>query len=176
MRKLALLTLVLLLSVPTAAWALRRAPGDGSLVVQSGRGVVSIFARGGIIGRFDSGRLLVDLPLDSEGSGPIVYGAERIREIGLTRTLYIGEDLRFRLIGGAYRVRITAVGMDISAVGRGFAMLDGSGFTDAGRYSANGSAFQAMPSSPTRVMLGTAPGDNPNPNPPPRGGGVPGGK
>jgi hypothetical protein len=160
MRKLVLLTVVLLLAAPAVAWGLRGAPGDGSLVVEDGRGVVALNARGGIIGRFDQGQLLVQDPPEAGGIGPIVFGAERVRDIGLTRTLYIGEDIRFRLIGGTYRVRISAVGMDISAVGRGFAILDDGepiGFSDPGRYSVNGGPFQAMPSSPTRVSLGTPP-------------------
>jgi hypothetical protein len=158
MRKLVLLIVVLLLAAPAVAWGLRGAPGDGSLVVQDGSGVAVVNARGGIIGRFDQGRLLVDRPID-DANGLIVYGADKVRE-GLTRTLYIGEEVRFRLIGGAYRIRVVAVGMDISAVGRGFAILDDGepeGFSDAGRYSVNGGPFQAMPSSPTRVSLGTPP-------------------
>ena len=92
------------LGPPAAALAVRELPGDGTLVVDNARGRWSSRARGGIIGRFDSGRLIVDDPVEGDGSGPIVYGAERIRELGPHTTLYIGEDVRFRLIGGSYRV------------------------------------------------------------------------
>lgn len=167
MRRLLLITVVLLLGVPALAGAGRRVPGDGTLEVQSGRGLVDVQARGGIIGRFDTGRLIIDDPIEGDGSGPIVYGAERIRELGPTRTLYIGEDVRFRLIGGGWKVRIIAVGMWVSVVGRGQAVLDDGepSFTDSGRFSVNGGPFQPMPTAPTRVRLGLLP-----PGPPGGGG------
>ncbi len=155
MRRLLPFLLVLGLGLPAAAWALQSAPGDGTLVVDNGRGSVVVKARGGIIGRFDSGRLIVDDPVDGDGTGPIVYGAERIREVSATRTLYIGEDVRFRMIGGLYRLQIQAVGIDISAVGRGTATLDASGFTDQpGRYAFDGAPFQPLPGVLTRYTLG----------------------
>ena len=147
--------MVLGLVLPATAWAIRSLPGDGTLVVDNGRGVVVVRARGGIIGRFDSGRLIVEDPVQGDGSGPVVYGAERIRELGANRTLYIGEDVRFRMIGGLYRVQIQAVGIDVSAVGRGTATLDASGFSDQpGRYSINGGPFQPLPGVATRFTLG----------------------
>src|SRR6187551_1171791 len=109
MRRLIPLLLAFLFVVPTTALAARMLPGDGTLVVDNGRGAVTVKARGGIIGRFDSGRLVVEDPVEGDGSGPIVYGAERIRDLGGRRTLYIGEDVRFRMIGGYYRVQIQAV-------------------------------------------------------------------
>ena len=115
-------------------------------------------ARGGIIGRFDSGRLIVDDGRRATARGPIVYGAERIRDLGQHRTLYVGEDVRFRMIGGLYRVTIQAVGMDVSAVGRGTVVLDATGFTDLpGRFSINGGAFQPLPGRPTTYQLGQPP-------------------
>ena len=160
MRRFSLLLTVLALVLPAAAWALRALPGDGTLVVNDGRGVVVVRARGAIIGRFDSGRLIVDDPIERDGTGPIVYGAERIRELSARRTLYIGQDVRFRMIGGLYRVQIQAVGIDVSAVGRGTALLDASGFTDQpGRFAINGGPLQPLPGVSTRYMLG-----QPSPN------------
>jgi hypothetical protein len=155
MRRFLPILLVLALALPAAAWALKALPGDGSLVVDNARGVVIVRAKGGIIGRFDSGRLIVEDPIEGDGSGPIVYGADRIRELGPKSTLYIGEDVRFRLIGGLYRVQIQAIGVDVSAVGRGTVVLDGSGFTEQpGRFSINGGSFQPMPNAATRYTLG----------------------
>ena len=160
MRRFVPILLVLTLVLPAAAWAVHTAPGDGTLVVDNGRGQVIIRARGGIIGRFDSGRLTVEDPVEGDGSGPIVYGAERIRDLGNHRTLYVGEDVRFRMIGGLYRVTIQAVGMDVSAVGRGNVVLDATGFTDLpGRFSLNGGPFQPLPGKATTLTLG-------NPSPP----------
>jgi hypothetical protein len=157
MRRFIPILLVLLLALPATAWAMRSLPGDGTLVVDNGRGQATIRARGGIIGRFDSGRLIVE-EVASGGNGPVVYGAERIRDLGLHRTLYVGEDVRFRMIGGLYRVTIQAVGMDVSAAGRGTAVLDATGFTDLpGRFSINGGPFQPLPGRPTTYQLGQPP-------------------
>jgi hypothetical protein len=155
MRRFAMLFLALCFALPAGALAVEAGSGDGTLVVDNARGSVVVRARGGIIGHFDSGRLIVDDPAEADGKSPIVYGADRIRELGPRTTLYSGEDVRFRMIGGTYRVQIQAVGIDVSAVGRGTALLDGSGFADQpGRYSVNGSPFQTMPGVPTRVAIG----------------------
>jgi hypothetical protein len=157
MRRLVPILLVLLLALPATAWAIHALPGDGTLVVDNGRGQVTVRARGGIIGRFDSGRLVVE-EIGTGGNAPIVYGYERIRDLGLHRTLYVGEDVRFRMIGGQYRVTLQAVGMDVSAVGRGTVVLDATGFTDLpGRFSINGGTFQPLPGKPTTYQLGQPP-------------------
>jgi hypothetical protein len=165
------------LGLPAAASAVQELPGDGSLVVDNARGFVTVRARGGIIGRFDSGRLVVDDPVEGDGSGPIVYGADRIRELGPNTTLYIGEDIRFRLIGGSYRVSVNAYGMDISAVGRGSALLDGSGFAEQpGRFQINGGPWQPMPDEATRYSLGLGSPQGPSGQERPQGPVVPHGQ
>jgi len=158
MRRFVPILVVLVLALPATSWALGNLAGDGTLVVDNGRGQVLVKARGGIIGRFDSGRLLVEETVGSDGRGPVVYGAERIRDLGGHRTLYVGEDVRFRMIGGPYRVTIQAVGMDVSAVGRGTVVLDATGFTDLpGRFSINGGPFQPLPGKPSTYQLGQSP-------------------
>jgi hypothetical protein len=156
MRRLILIVLVIGLAAPAAALAVKELPGDGSLVVDNARGLVTIRARGGIIGRFDSGRIVIEDPVEGDGSGPVVYGANRVRELSPTTTLYIGEEgVRFRLIGGAYRVTVNATGIDISAVGRGTVTLDGSLFSEQpGRFQINGGSWQSMPDVATRFSLG----------------------
>jgi hypothetical protein len=160
MRRFIPILLVLLLALPATAWAVRTLPGDGTLVVDNGHGVVSVRARGGIIGRFDSGSVVIEQP--EGGKAATVYGAERISDLGNGRTRWTGEDVRFRVIGGLYKVRIQAVGIDVSAVGRGIAVLDATGFTDfAGRYSLNGGPFQSLPGRPTTYQLGQPPASGP---------------
>jgi hypothetical protein len=177
MRRLVFIVLAAGLGLPAGASAVQELPGDGSLVVDNARGLVTVRARGGIIGRFDSGRLVVDDPVEGDGSGPIVYGADRIRELGPRTTLYIGEDVRFRLIGGSYRISVNAYGMDISAVGRGIALLDGSGFAEQpGRFQINGGQWQPMPDDATRYMLGAGPPQSPPGQERPQGPSVPHGQ
>ena len=156
MRRLVVLIGVLTLALPAGAGAIQRGPGDGSLVVENAQGVVTLAVRGGIIGRFDQGTIEIFDPVVGDGSGPIVRGYQKVRELGPRRTQYSGEgDVRFRLIGGSYRVTISAIGLDVSAVGKGAAVLDGTGFADQpGRYSLNGDAFKALPGVATRFFLG----------------------
>jgi len=157
MRRLVFILLAVGLAAPAAALAVRDLPGDGTLVVDNARGVATVRARGGIIGRFDSGQVTIVDPIQGDGGLPFVYGAEKIRELSPTTTLYIGEDVRFRLIGGQYRVTVNGYGVDISAVGRGTVLLDGSGFSEQpGRFQVNGGSWQPMPDAPTRYTLGQA--------------------
>jgi hypothetical protein len=163
MRRVVLLALVVALVLPVAAWAAATLPGDGTLVVDNGNGLVTIRARGGILGRFVTGNMVIsDLDL-SDGKVPVVYGAETIQPLGGGRTRYSGDDLRFRMIGGLFRVQINAIGVDVSAVGRGIATLDASGFTDfPGRYSINGGSFQPLPGHAVTYPLGQVPPSPPS--------------
>ena len=63
MPRLLLILLLIGLAVPAGALAVKELPGDGSLVVDNARGLVTIRARGGIIGRFDSGRIVIEDPV-----------------------------------------------------------------------------------------------------------------
>jgi hypothetical protein len=158
MRRLSLLALVFALALPVAAWAGASLPGDGTLVVDNGNGVVTVRARGGILGRFVTGNVVItDLDL-TDGKAPVVYGAETIDRLAPGRTMYSGDEIRFRMIGGLFRVQVNAIGIDVSAVGRGVATLDATGFTDfPGRYSINGDAFQPLPGHAITVALGQVP-------------------
>ena len=69
MRRLVLIVLAIGLGLPAGASAVQEVPGDGTLVVDNARGLVVVRARGGIIGRFDSGRLIADDPVEGDGSG-----------------------------------------------------------------------------------------------------------
>ncbi len=90
------------------------------------------------------------------GFAPVVRGYQQKLQLGPKRTQYSGEGgVRFRLIGGLYRVRIDAIGIDVSVVGRGTVLLDGSGFADqSGRFSVNGGPVQSMPHVQSRFTLG----------------------
>jgi hypothetical protein len=164
MRRFFPLVLVLALLLPAAAWAAvvspgAKAPGDGTLVVDNGRGSVTVRARGGILARFDTGNVVIADSDLTDGRVPVVYGAETITVLPNGSIRYSGDDVRFRMIGGAYRVQINAIGIDISAVGRGVAVLDASEFTDfPGRYSLDGGPFRALPGHLTTLTLGQAPG------------------
>src|SRR5919201_3107979 len=136
-----------LIFVPAARGDKRKPPGppgppghskDGCLVVNNGQGTAIVSAVGGFFGRFDQGRVTID-DLTPGGKGAKVFGAELVRTVSETRTTYVGTDVRFRFTdGGSYRVSVTAVGIDLSAIGHGFALLNGGGFFEPGTFSIDG--------------------------------------
>ena len=67
-------------------------------------------------------------------------------------------SLRFRLAGGSYRLRIRGLGADLSAVGRGTVVMNGSErFADTGLYSLNGDEFLPVPYERTTLQLAAPP-------------------
>jgi hypothetical protein len=151
-RRIVLIAALLLLLVPTAASARTSAPGDGTLVVKGGTvGLITIAAKGGVVGRFDQGTLLIKDPNPGDDFDPIVTGAERTHAINDFWTRYSGKNIRFRFIGGRFKISITgsgaspALGVDLSAVGQGTVWLQGGGTLDDGTYSFNGDPPKTLP-------------------------------
>jgi hypothetical protein len=160
MRTPLLAVLVCLLALPATAFAATSA--DGELSVDAGRGKVTVDARGGIIGRFTEGRVtIVDLTPD-DGFAPVIFGDE-LPPLVLSNggVVYRGTNVRFRLVGGRYRVVVQAVGIDLSAVGNGFVWLESDGSRTPGTYSLEGDDCQLarakckpLPELRTRFKLG----------------------
>jgi hypothetical protein len=153
--------LVALLAAASAAVAGKTSPGDGTLALHGGRGTFLLQPlTGSVIGRLDRGKLTIT-DLDFAGSGPIVRGKYTVRVRG-TMLVYSGKDIRFRILGGRSTVRIdNAVGVELSVVGRGRAMLKGAGFEELGlsdgEYSLNGDSLMPVPEERTWLNL-KAPG------------------
>src|SRR5439155_18356296 len=110
------------------------------------------------IGRCDACTLTIDDPVPGDGSGPIVFGAERTYDATKTKTVWQGTDMRFRLIGGFYRLRIRGLGLNVSAVGNGQGWISGTGEVPDGVWSLNGSDYRSLPDVPTPFILGTGVG------------------
>jgi hypothetical protein len=136
MRKAVLIVLLLALMASTAAAAVEAKGGDGRLSVSEGRGFAWVQARGVLIGQLDKGSVTINdlTPLDT--NEPLVWGAEREEYRGAS-TVYRGEDIRFRLLGGSWRVSIRGSGIDLSSAGRGLVQLEGDGLKP-GVYSTSG--------------------------------------
>ena len=137
MRKAVLIVLLAALVVAsTATAAVVAQRGDGKLSVSDGRGFVWLQARGVLIGRVDKGTVTItDLsPLDE--TEPLVWGAEKEQFKG-SATVFKGEDIRFRLIGGQWRISMRGSGIDVSAAARGTVLIQGDGL-DTGVYSTSG--------------------------------------
>jgi hypothetical protein len=128
---------MLALLLPAAAAARQDAPGDGTLTIKDGVANVQIAAKGGVIGRFDSGVLLVRDPNPDDSYEEVVTGAAG-HEIDEHWTRYTGKNLRFRYIGGRFKITIQkGVDIDLSAIGQGTVTIKGQGTVDDGTYSVN---------------------------------------
>jgi hypothetical protein len=149
MRRLALvLVLFGLLAFP--AWAVAPNPngGPGSLSIRNGRADVILQVRGAVIGRLGKGTLTLtdDDPYDEQV--PTVHGQikRRPKLLNDATTLYRGRKIRFRVESGTYRVHLQGTGIFLSAVGRGWVVLDGDdAYRKTGIYSLNGDPFQPIP-------------------------------
>jgi hypothetical protein len=172
MRAPLLVLLVFLLAVPAAAAAVAVSSADGELSVDSGRGKVTVDARGGIIGRFTDGRVYILDLTPEDAFDPVIFGNELPSlEQPNGAVVHRGTNVRFRLVGGRYFVRVTGVGIDLSAVGNGNVWLESDGSRFPGTYSVDGDDCQLartkckpLPELRTRFKLGS--GDATVPRPP----------
>jgi hypothetical protein len=154
-----ILTLLCFLVALGAAPAEAGAPGDGTLSVRDGKGLVQLSSRGTMIGRIAAGKLTVTDPNPNDARRPIVLGAER-RTISRNQktTIYTGKDIRVRITGGLAHVRFEGRGIHLSAVGRGSGLVDGVGdpttgiFFD-GVWSLNDEDYHSLPDELERFDL-----------------------
>lgn len=156
MRKLLALLAVLACALPAAAGAGLhgvKGPGDGTLSVRDGRGTFTVNARGGIIGTFAKGRVVITDADPNDGTGPIVTGDDWHHDRTDTTTVYGGTKVRFRIIGGAFRVRVIGTGVNLSVVGRGTVGLLGEGTADDGTYSIDGGDYVPVAGTQTTFTL-----------------------
>jgi hypothetical protein len=116
-------------------------PTAGVLSVEQGKGVVMLDIRGSVLGRLTSGSLRVtDLTPRDRYTG-LVVGKKLTQERGTRMTVYRGQGLRFRMVGGGYRIVVRGTGIDLSAVGRGVVSMQAERKLpgdDAGVYSLDG--------------------------------------
>ena len=56
-----------------------------------------------------------------------------------------GNRVRFRIIGGTFRVVVKGRGINLSLVGKGNVTLKGMGTEDDGSYSVNGQGYSPIP-------------------------------
>jgi hypothetical protein len=155
MKRVALLVALAALVFPTLAVAVTRNANDGTLSLKDGRGTFTINAKGGVIGSFAKGRVLITDPVEGDGTGPIVSlsGDDWHKDRGDTTDVYGGTKIRFRLIGGAFKIKVIGRGINLSVVGRGQATMNGEGTLDDGSYSVNGSDYEPVPFDPFTFTL-----------------------
>jgi hypothetical protein len=122
---------------------------ENAVELVDGEGTAILNLRGALIGSLEKGKVTITNLPDGSGTDISVQGAETTRTDGNT-TVYTGDDLRFRVFRGRWRVEIVGDGIDASAVGFGWLRLFGT----AGRYSFAGGSFRAWPEESLSIKLG----------------------
>ena len=156
-RLLTFSVLALALAVPVGAAARTSGSNDGTLSVKDARGIITIQGRGGVIGTFARGSVTITDPIDGDGTGPIITGDDFPPvERSDTTTTWRGTKVRFRIIGGYFRIVVKGRGINLSLVGTAKVTLSGAGTADDGSYSVNGGDYLALPDFPLPFQLSSA--------------------
>ncbi len=138
MRKTFVLLGLLALTLPIAGVAGLSA-GEGTLSVEDGHGKVTVQARGGVIGRLERGYVVIHDLSPEDAYEQYVFGDdEPVRLVGETGIRYGGVGLRFRLVGGRYKIVIEGRGIDLSVVARGSGSIVAGQSDNPGVYSLDG--------------------------------------
>ena len=113
--------------------------------------------RGSLLGRLTTGSLRVTDQTPNDRYAPLVVGRKVTQErVGPRTVIYRGQGLRFRMLGGAYRVVARGSGISVSAVGRGTVMLDAEPRfvgDDPGVYSLDGTDCSVDPLTCTPLPI-----------------------
>ena len=133
--------------------------------MQKGDGLLKLVAfKGAAIGRVENGRVMVVEPKDDSCDTPLVWGWESVEarilrggDLGQGRLacIFQGPDLRFRLVGPNQEIAVRGTNISASAVGRGYALLQGDGGFFDGTYSYNNLEPRSLPDELQRFTLGT---------------------
>jgi hypothetical protein len=173
MRTVALFSCALaLVLLASTAWGAE--PTAGTLSVERGKGVVMVDLRGSLLGRLVTGTLRVTDTTPNDRYSALVVGRKVSQErLGPRTVLYRGQGLRFRMLGGGYRVVARGSGISVSAVGRGVVMLDAEPKfvgDEAGVYSLDGvdcslepTLCTPLPTEPERFTLEPPEPERPKP-------------
>ena len=133
------------LALPGLALATSGAADDGTLSVKNGDGVIFFMGRGTIIGACDKCRVSIIDPSPDDGAPAVVSGAEGHKDLGDTHDIYSGSDIRFRLVGGFFKIRVSGSGIDLGVIAKGWGRIQGSD-SNTGTFSVNGAAPRLLPS------------------------------
>jgi hypothetical protein len=153
-RLFTLTLLALALALPAGAAARVRGANDGTLSVKDARGVFTIQGRGGVIGNLAKGSVTITDPIDGDGTGPIITGDDAPPlERSDTTTTWRGSKVRFRIIGGWFKIVVRGRGVNLSFVGKGNVILTGAGTEDDGTFAVNGGDFGLIPAFPLPFPL-----------------------
>jgi hypothetical protein len=144
MRSLLVVLASCALALPGLAGATSRAADDGTLSVKNGDGIVFLSATGTLIGTCDQCRVSIVDPSPDDGAPPVVTGYEGHKDVSDTRDLWSGKDIRFRIVGGFFKIRVSGEGIDLGVVARGWGRIQASD-SNTGTYSVNGEPRRPLP-------------------------------
>jgi hypothetical protein len=144
MRRLLVLAVAAVLAIPALAWAATRAVDDGTLSVRNADGVVFVSVRGTLIGTCDNCHVSIVDPSPDDGAPPVVSGYEDHNVVSDTRDLYAGKDVRFRLVGGFFKIKVAGYGIDLAVVAKGWGRIQAYD-SNTGTYSVNGAPRRPLP-------------------------------
>jgi len=179
MRKMSLLvcaaaaSAALVVGTAGALGATAAPPKAGQLSVEQGKGQVIVELKGNLLGRLTSGTVrIVDLT-PKDRFVPLVGGRRlTVTRLGARTTQYKGRDLRYRMLGGRWKIVVKGNGIAISAVGRGAVTLDGDRRLPedyTGVYSLDGldcsldpTVCTPLPDDPERYPIAPKPSTNGN--------------
>ena len=117
MRALVLLACAAVSAAALTVSAAAAEPETGVLSVERGRGTIAIDIRGSVLGRLGTGTLRVTDVTPRDRFTPSVMGKKlTLTRLGPRTVLYRGQALRFRMLGGAYRIVVRGSGASLSAV------------------------------------------------------------
>jgi hypothetical protein len=132
------------LALPGLAWTATRAVDDGTLSVRNGDGVVFVSATGTLIGACDECRVSIVDPSSDDGPPPVVTGFEDRKGISDSHTLWSGTNVRFRMVGGFFKVKVAGHGIDLAVVAKGWGRIQAYD-SNTGTYSVNGDPRRLLP-------------------------------
>jgi hypothetical protein len=166
MRRLVWLTALLIaLAAPAVAFAFTGdGQDDGTLSVKAGVGKVYLNFNGSAVGRVHEGSIRVNDPVAADGLGFEFSNCDVVKDQSDTTTIKSdtikvcrGDNIRFRAIGGNYKIAISGIGINLSAVGHGTTSLNGAGddplFFSDGTYSLNDGPYKSLPNFLTSFTL-----------------------
>jgi hypothetical protein len=163
MRRLVVLCTLLALFVPVTAGASTRAAGDGTLSVNDLVGVPSgvslsirVTQQAGLIGRCDQCAFRLDELAVTDGTSSLVTGADRRFDVDGDgeHEYFSGRDVRWKIVGGGYRLRIRqGRDIDLTVVGKARVLLRGT----EGTYAVNEGAEKFVSPEFALILVGTPP-------------------
>lgn len=159
-RTLLLATLAAAMFAVPAAFA-GDTPGDGTLSVKRGKGLVKLYFKGTAIGRIN-GKIQVRDFKPFDDADPQILGCKgRLRHSPvLVGVSYCeGRNVSFRILDGRYNVRLQGVGIFLSAVGYGSVTVDGRGDqgVNDGVMALNDDPYQSLPDTSVTYLLEAPP-------------------